>query len=61
MSTDWGWELPPWVVLPCPECGAPGDTPCAKDCKEMNFRDAEFAEIDGQWPTSEERYGSQDQ
>jgi hypothetical protein len=51
-----GWGLGQWVVEPCTECPAPGDTPCRKDCSNRDFRDAEFADVDGEWPTDNERY-----
>lgn len=51
-----GWELPPFVVAPCKLCCAPGDVPCATDCENRDFRDSEFADVDGEWPTDDERY-----
>jgi hypothetical protein len=52
------WELGPWVVDPCPDCGAPGDVPCREDCGQKDFRDSEFAAVTDppEWPTDEERY-----
>lgn len=50
---DWAVE---WCVDRCTVCDAPADVPCRADCDEKNFRDAQFADVDGQWPTDEERY-----